>query len=151
MPLFLIFLIISLIEITLFVVVGDLIGVPLTLLLCVLTALIGSYHVRTQGFEVFNRARNSLAKNKMPLPELYHGLCLALAGVMLITPGFLTDMIGFTLLVPAFRNGMKNAVIAKLNIKQASAGGHNQRSQGRDNDIIDDVEYTHVDEHNDKT
>ncbi len=106
MPLFIIFLVIPLIEIALFVSVGEQIGMFWTLLLCVLTAMIGATLIRQQGLATLFSARQSMEHGEMPLREIFDGLCLAVAGATLITPGFFTDTIGFLLLVPAFRSGL---------------------------------------------
>lgn len=103
MPFFIIFVIIPLTEISLFIAVGERIGVLSTLLLCVLMAILGSILLRQQGMATLLSAHRSMAKGDMPLQEVFDGICLALAGVLLMTPGFLTDAMGFALLVPAVR------------------------------------------------
>lgn len=103
MPFFIIFVIIPLTEISLFIAVGERIGLLPTLLLCVLSAIIGSVLLRRQGMATLLSVHHSMAQGGMPLQEIFDGVCLAMAGVLLMTPGFLTDAMGFALLVPAVR------------------------------------------------
>ena len=103
MPFFIIFVIIPLTEISLFIAVGERIGLLPTLLLCVLSAIIGSVLLRRQGMATLLSVHRSMAQGGMPLQEIFDGVCLAMAGVLLMTPGFLTDAMGFALLVPAVR------------------------------------------------
>jgi UPF0716 protein FxsA len=103
MPFFIIFVLIPLIEIGLFMTVGDAIGLLPTLLLAFVTAIIGGWIVKYQGFELFQNTRNSMASGKFPAYEIFEGFCLVAAGATLITPGFFTDTIGFLLLVPSVR------------------------------------------------
>ncbi len=103
MPFFIIFFLVPVAEVFVFLKVGQWIGVLETLLLCVLTAGIGGLLVRHQGLETLFKARREMQSGQLPVTELFDGLCLVAAGAMLITPGFVTDIIGFALLVPAMR------------------------------------------------
>ena len=103
MPFFIIFVIIPLTEISLFIAVGQRIGVLPTLLLCVLSAIIGSLLLQRQGMATLLSARRAMEAGDMPLKEILDGIFLSLAGVLLMTPGFLTDAMGFALLMPAVR------------------------------------------------
>lgn len=144
MPFFLIFLIIPLIEIALFKTVGDHIGLSYTLLLCLLTALIGSYYVRSQGKSAFFSAQKAISDNKFPLQEAFDGVCLAAAGITLITPGFFTDALGFLLLIPPLRIALKGTILKKFKIFEMYQSYQGQNKAANDDDIID-VEYTHID------
>lgn len=104
MLLFILFLVIPLIEISLFIVVGDEIGIISTLLLCVLTAVIGATLLRQQGLRTLFTAQKQIDEGLLPLREIFDGFCLAIAGATLITPGFFTDFIGFMLLLPPMRD-----------------------------------------------
>jgi UPF0716 protein FxsA len=94
---------VPLLEIALFIKVGGWIGLGPTLALIVLSAVIGACIVRQQGIGVMLRAQRQLAEGSLPVLQAFEGLCLAIAGVLLLTPGFLTDAIGALLLVPAVR------------------------------------------------
>jgi UPF0716 protein FxsA len=90
-------------EIAVFIEVGEKIGLVATLVIVVATAIMGTALLRQQGFSVLARAQNSLSQNRFPMNELFDGLCLLFAGALLLTPGFVTDTIGFLLFVPPFR------------------------------------------------
>lgn len=95
---------IPILEIAVFIVVGSKIGVLPTLALVFLTAVIGSVLLRIQGFGLIERIRKELDAGRVPGRELVHGAMLVVAAVLLITPGFITDTLGFLLFVPAFRD-----------------------------------------------
>jgi UPF0716 protein FxsA len=94
---------VPLLEIALFIKVGGWIGVGPTLALIVLSAVIGAWMIRWQGISVMLRAQRELAEGTLPVLGAFEGLCLAIAGVLLLTPGFFTDVVGALLLVPAVR------------------------------------------------
>jgi UPF0716 protein FxsA len=103
MPLLILFLLLPLVEIWLFVRVGEIIGAWQTAGLVVLMAIIGATLVRIQGFTVVNRARATLAAGEFPTTDLLDGLFVLIAGFLLIVPGFLTDIIGLLLFIPPVR------------------------------------------------
>ena len=74
------------------------------LFLTFFTAVAGSYILRKQGVKILFEVQNSFQKGEVPIRELFDGFCLAISGATLITPGFFTDFIGFSLLVPLFRD-----------------------------------------------
>lgn len=101
MPLlFLLFIIIPVIEITLFIKVGELIGLGYTIALILLSAFIGVNMLRQQGLSTLSRAQQRLNSGEIPGQEMVEGLVLAVGGALLITPGFFTDVIGFCCLIP---------------------------------------------------
>lgn len=110
MPFFILFFIIPLTEIALFVKIGGALGLGTTLLLCVLTAALGAILIRRQGLHTLLSARTAMDRGGMPFQEIFDGLCLAVAGALLMTPGFLTDAIGFSLLTPPIRHVLRTAV-----------------------------------------
>ena len=114
LALFLIFVLVPIIEIYLFIEVGGLIGGGLTILLILATAIIGVGLARYQGIRLLLNARNDLARGKPPVAALGHGAMLLLSGVLLITPGFFTDGIGFMLLVPAVRSFIAELVLGSF-------------------------------------
>ncbi|MYF07937.1 MAG: FxsA family protein [Rhodospirillaceae bacterium] len=94
---------VPLIEIYLFVELGGLIGTWPTIGLVVLTAVAGSIMLRAQGRRVLARAQEKMRRGEPPVADLLDGIGLLLAGALLLTPGFLTDGVGFALLLPAAR------------------------------------------------
>jgi UPF0716 protein FxsA len=106
MPVFILFLVVPFVEIYLLVEIGARIGAPWTILLVVMTAIVGAWLVRVQGLATWRRFQASLARNELPAAELVEGLCLLIAGALLLTPGFFTDAVGFACLIPPFRRAL---------------------------------------------
>ena len=98
-----ILLIVPILEIGVFVVVGDRIGALWTIALVLLTAVLGSILLRIEGFRTFAQIRAKMNSGEVPGRELVNGVMIIIAGVLLLTPGFLTDGLGFTLFVPFIR------------------------------------------------
>ena len=107
---FLVFLLIfvgaPLLELYLLIEVGGEIGAVPTIALSLLTAAIGGWLVRVQGFSVLFRAQSQMANRELPALELVEGVVLLLVGVALLLPGFITDAIGFLLLIPPLRKAL---------------------------------------------
>ena len=122
----------SLIEIALFMAVGDIIGFWGTLLLVVITAMVGANLARSQGISVLLSAQQTVAQGKTPVKEIYAGICILVAGALLITPGFLTDGVGILLLIPTFRSLLgiyiADKIISKVNVTHFHAGGFSAHS-----------------------
>ncbi len=97
-------ILIPLIEIYLFIEIGGQIGAGYTILFILLTAVIGLYFAKLEGINTIRSGMNQLTNNQMPIYEMISGAALAFAAVLLIIPGFATDIIGFLLIVPFTRN-----------------------------------------------
>ena len=111
MPIFfLVFLSIPLIEAALFVVIGGEIGLLWTLATIFITAVIGAFALRAQGFSVLRRMQGMTSLEETPALMMEGGLLLS-AGLLLITPGFLTDALGLALLLPPVRSVIARAII----------------------------------------
>ena len=104
---FAVFLIVPLVELALLLTVGARIGVGATLAIIVSTAIIGASLTRREGLKTWWRFQDKLATGVFPNEELLDGLMILIAGALLLTPGFLTDAVGFILLVPGSRRGVK--------------------------------------------
>lgn len=98
-----IFIAVPVIEIGLFIQVGGAIGLFPTLAVVVITAVIGSYLLRQQGLNIVMKVQSELAQGQMPVQNLIHGAFIVVAGLLLLTPGFFTDFIGFSLFIPQVR------------------------------------------------
>ncbi|NOT86473.1 MAG: FxsA family protein [Methylococcaceae bacterium] len=98
-----IFVAVPFIEMYLLIQVGGIIGVFPTIMLVMLTAVIGAGLLRYQGFSTWQRLQSNLAQGIMPAYELIEGLLLLLGGLLLLTPGFFTDALGFACMIPAVR------------------------------------------------
>jgi UPF0716 protein FxsA len=104
------FICVPLIEIAVFIEVGGAIGPWPTLALIVLTAVLGTWQLRAQGLATLSRARSQMERGKMPARELFDGLCLLVAGALLLTPGFVTDSLGALLFIPPLRDALRRAI-----------------------------------------
>ncbi len=161
--LFLLFTLVPFIELILLIKIGQLHGWPVTIALILLTGVVGTMLVRWQGFLIMRRIREEMAQGKPPTDSLMDGAMILVAGALLITPGILTDMVGFLLLWPLFRSLVRKALRQSI-MKNAKFTVHQQfQSQGfspfeassmeepirhvdeSGNDIID-VEFTKRDE-----
>ncbi len=114
MILLFLFLVVPLAEIATFIWVGERIGLWPTLASVIVTAVVGTALLRRQGFAVLRRVGYSLQRNRLPVSEVFHGACLLCAGALLLTPGFLTDAVGFAMFVPAVRRYLGRALFARL-------------------------------------
>jgi UPF0716 protein FxsA len=132
MPLLFIFIIIPLIELAVILKVNSFIGIGWTLGLIIITAFVGVKLLRQQGISTLLRANQKMQQGQIPAQELAEGFLLALAGALLLTPGFVTDAVGFTLLLPATRKILVHKVIAfitpRVMSKTAFQGGFQQQS-----------------------
>lgn len=106
-------------EIAVFIAVGGAIGIGWTLLLILVTAVLGTVLLRVQGFELLSRIRAETAAGRLPGRELMHGVMLLVAGVLLLTPGFVTDTIGFSLFVPFVRDAIGRVFARRFTVSVA--------------------------------
>jgi len=111
--LFLLFLIVPMVEIYFLIKVGNAIGAISTIGLVVFTALLGAMLLRFQGWITLQRARMSMAQGQLPATEMLEGVLLVFSGALLLTPGFVTDGIGFLLLVPPLRRAMVRGIVSR--------------------------------------
>ena len=129
---------IPLIEIYLFIKIGSQIGAFNTVLLIILTAIIGVAYVRYEGFNTLKAGISQLVKNELPVYEIISGATLAFAAFLLILPGFATDIVGILLVIPMTRKLILKRYIKKNTFKK----------RGDKNYI--DGEYEDISEDNDK-
>ncbi len=141
MLLFAIFVIIPLTEVALFVIAGGALGVFNTLALCVLTAIAGSFLLRQQGLATLFKVKAAMERGEMPVAELFDGFCIGIAGVLLLVPGFFTDIIGFSLMEPRFRTWLRKRLAAHFEVKFNTAEGGSPRDP-----YVIEAEYERVDE-----
>lgn len=135
------FLLVPIIEIYLLIQVGQVIGAGWTIVLVVLTAVVGVALLRIQGLSTLGRAQQKLQQNELPAREILEGMGLLVAGALLLTPGFFTDTIGFLLLFPPTRLWLVNAVASRLVV--ATAVRVDPQRNGPD--VIDGVKYRRED------
>ena len=104
---------IPIIEILLFIKIGENIGALNTILLIIFTAIVGVYFARIQGIRTIKSGFINIYQNKLPIYEILSGASIAIAAVLLIIPGFFTDTIGFFLLIPITRKLLLSPIINK--------------------------------------
>jgi UPF0716 protein FxsA len=114
LALIVLFIVLPLAELYVILKVGDAIGVAWTILLLAADSLIGSLLLRSQGRSVWRRFNTALAEGKMPHREVMDGVLVIFGGAFLITPGFITDVIGLLLLLPPTRSLIRSQVVRRL-------------------------------------
>ena len=134
------FIAVPVIEIGLFIQVGDIIGLWPTLLIVLLTAIAGTTLVRSQGTQVLSALQGSFQAMRDPTEPLAHGAMILFAGALLLTPGFFTDAFGFLLLFPPFRHLITTMIRSKF--KSANVNFSSKQAD-IDQNVID-AEYTDV-------
>ena len=117
---FLIFIGLPALEIFLMIKIGAKIGALNTISLIFLTAIIGIYYARIQSIQTLRSAILNLYQNKTPIYELISGASIAFAALLLIIPGFITDLFGFLLLFPLTRNAILKLAIKKKSVVKES-------------------------------
>jgi UPF0716 protein FxsA len=159
--LLIVFIAMPLLEIAVFIQLGQAIGLWMTIFIVVATAIIGTTVLHSQGFAVLQRASDTMRQGVPPIEPIVEGVLLLISGAFLLTPGLITDSIGAALLVPPLRQ-----FVARSVIKRASGGlfgttvfhqggepndqSQNSRSEYRDpisGDTVIEGEFTRVDEH----
>ncbi len=119
------FIAVPVIEIALFIQVGGVLGVWPTIALGLLTAIVGASLVRSQGLQTLLTVQQRLAQGQLPAQQILEGVMLAVAGVLLLTPGFFTDILGMLVLLPAPRAYFAKQLMSRVvggNIHASGAG-----------------------------
>ena len=130
MPVFLfLFIIMPIAEMAVLIKVGGVIGVLNTIGLVLLTAVVGAWLLRQQGLATLLRANQRLNSGELPAKEVAEGLILAVGGALLLTPGFITDTVGFLCLLPGTRHWFV-ALAMKRMVMSGQAGGFHFRAGG---------------------
>ncbi len=101
---FLLFIIVPIIEISIFITIGSNIGILNTIAIILITALVGIFLVRRQGIKLLFDAQRNLSQGVMPAEEIKGGIFLLISGLLLITPGFFTDCVGFAVFIKPVQN-----------------------------------------------
>ncbi len=133
----LIFLALPMIEIALFIQVGHWIGLWPTLLLVILAAVAGLTIVRVQGVNALARLQNGMDSGQDPTGPIAHGAMILVAGFLLILPGFFTDILGLTLLIPWVRSWLIGRGAARMTVKATSFRPGRRETMRPTPDVID--------------
>ena len=135
---FLCFLIIPTAEIYLLIQIGQVIGAPWTIFGVVATAFIGAWLIKLQGILTFHRALETMRRQEVPAVEVVEGLILLICAALLITPGFVTDTIGFLCLITGIRRAVATVILQHF-IKQV------QSKQGAQGSTTYDAQFREID------
>ena len=131
---------IPLIEIYLMIKIGSVIGAFNTIFLIFFTAITGIYFAKLEGLNAIRSGFGQLVKNEIPIYEIISGAALAFAALLLIIPGFLSDLIGFLLIIPMTRKIFIKIISSKFNKKKINRDfieGDFEESKQNDNDRKD--------------
>ena len=118
--LFVLFVVLPILEMWLLIEVGSLVGSLPTIGMVVFTAVVGAALLKQQGLETLTRAQQRLNSGQVPATEILEGLLLAVGGALLLTPGFITDTVGFVCLIGPLRKGLV-AQLLKRGVMQAAS------------------------------
>ena len=129
---FLLFIGLPVLEVFLMIKIGGKIGALNTITLIFLTAIIGLYLAKSQGIRTLRSGMLNLYQNKIPVYEILSGASIAIGALLLIFPGFLTDFIGFILLVPFTRK-----IILSISLKKNKKKNYHNKNETIDGEIID--------------
>lgn len=140
--LFVLFIIIPIIEIALLIQVSEVIGGFATIALVVITAILGAKMVKQQGMGALQNAQAQMAQGQMPAQELFTGICVIIAGVLLLTPGIMTDVFGLLLLTPAIRNKLAAGLASQATVRMSAGMQQNQACFTHQHDASHDHQQT---------
>jgi len=138
-------------EIAVFIMVGSVIGALPTIAIIIVTALIGAGLLKRQGVSALTRVRADVENNKVPAGSVAEAFTVALAGIMLLTPGFITDAFGFVLFVPGVRRWLGQRIVGAVRVDRASftqgSSGNwpPERRQGPRTIDLDEGEFSRAD------
>lgn len=124
--LFLIFAVVPVVELAVLIYVGSIIGTFNTIAIVVLTAAVGAYMVKLEGIGVIYRFRMSIAEGTFPAEEIIDGAMVLVAGALLLTPGFFTDIAGFLMVFPASRGVIKRLLRRYVNHRITTVNIHHR-------------------------
>ncbi|MAS81349.1 MAG: exlusion protein FxsA [Legionellales bacterium] len=124
------FLAIPLIEIAILIEIGKVVGATYTIMLVIGTAALGAALLRQQGLSTIKKVQRNMNQGSLPAIELIEGLMLLVAGALLLTPGFFTDIFGFLALMPSLRRRivqtfLANFIQSQINVRQKNTGDSN--------------------------
>ena len=138
------FIAVPLLELALFIQVGGIIGLWPTLLIVLLTAIAGSYLVRNQGLREISNLQRSFSELQDPTEPLAHGAMILFAGALLLTPGFFTDVVGMSLLVPGIRQAAFRWAKSKVKVQQFEMGQRPTQQPRQTGDRVIDGDFEDV-------
>ncbi|KPK03970.1 MAG: exlusion protein FxsA [Anaerolineae bacterium SG8_19] len=147
--LLLLFVLVPIVELILLVEIGQLVGTLPTIALIIFTGVLGAFLVRRQGVQVLTRIRAELQGGRLPTDSIFDGAIILVAGAFLVTPGILTDTLGFLCLIPTTRRLIKRGIWTRMErairndrIFKATFRGTRYPDRPEDVIIIDHDDYS---------
>jgi UPF0716 protein FxsA len=131
----LLFILVPIIEIWLMIDIGSVIGAGWTVLAIISTAIIGASLVRYQGIGIYSRLNQTVQRGEIPAMEMIEGLTLLISGALLLTPGFITDALGFLILIPPLRRWFALNMLKRFFIVPGAPGKPGQGPDEHDKSI----------------
>lgn len=144
--LFALFVAVPIIEIALFILLGETIGLLPTLLGILVTAVIGSFVIRVQGLSLLMKIQSLTNAGQFPAKEVAEGVMLAIAGVLLLTPGYFTDFFGFLLLVPTIRTAVYHHLKSRVDVQGFATSTTSSGFSTKGPHNLDDPDVVDLDE-----
>ena len=142
----LLFTVLPLVELAVLLWIARHTGWDVTLGLVILTGVLGAWLARQQGFRCWQRFQQQMAQGELPADPLLDGLMILVAGAVLVTPGVITDLIGFSLLVPPVRRLIRRRVAQRLRARIVVGPFQGAAGQGPHDDDVIDVEHRPADD-----
>ena len=125
------FVIVPIAEIAVFIEIGGQWGLSSTIGAVFATAIVGSILIRRQGGAVFRQAHSELHAGRLPARQICDGLCLLVAGALLLTPGFISDTFGFLLCLPQARHLVMSYIVSRIRLRASNINGANSNLGGQ--------------------
>jgi len=133
------FILIPLIELVLLMKLAEVTSIPTTIAVVIVTGVIGSYLARREGLATLGRFQQALSEGRVPSREIQDGLMIVFAAALLLTPGLLTDVVGFALLIPAGRELVRRTLLkrymGRFKVQVSGAGFGSQPRGSRTIDV----------------
>lgn len=124
----LIFILVPTLELVLLIKLGSFIGALPTVAIVFITAVLGASLLRREGFSTLMKARGRMESGQVPAQELVEGALLVMSGAFLLTPGFITDTVGFSCLIPSLRRRMAAALLKRMTLQMGSVSMYSSTS-----------------------
>lgn len=138
----LLFTIVPAVELAVLIRVGSIIGVGSTLMIIIFTGVVGAYLARLQGFLILKEIQEKINQGLMPSEQLMDGLLILVGGILLLTPGFITDVTGFLLLIPITRAIIKHTFKQHFEKMIKNGEVYTSNQQRPQTKIYDDIDIT---------
>lgn len=118
--LFLMFTVIPFVEVTILLQLSKYLGVGSTIFMVLFSGILGAFFVRREGFSIWFKLQKELQEGQIPSDQIFNGILLLIAGIVLVTPGLLTDLLGYILIIPFTREAVKKIIVERVKKKYST-------------------------------